>query len=111
MFVSIDRRYKVFVVSLFCVKHLCRDTTINLIIVTSLTLLYKDNCNSAPIPNILTILSALQTLEHDLFLGIIHSLLKKDLIFFLKLIGKKETYDGELSGRRIRRVMTTFWWL
>ena len=50
--------------------HLCRDTTINLKIVTALTLFYKDNCNSAPNPNILTILSALQTLEYDLFLEI-----------------------------------------
>ena len=34
--------------------------------------------------------------------------MKKDLIFFLKLIQKKDTYDGEPCGRRIIRVTTTF---
>ena len=38
----------------------------NLIIFTALALLYKDNCNSAPSPNILTIFSALETLEYFL---------------------------------------------
>ena len=30
---------------------------------------------------------------------------------FLRLIEKKETYDGGPSGRRIKRVTTTFWYL
>ena len=45
---------------------------INLIILTALTLFYKDNCNCAPSPNILTIFSALETLEYDLFFKMIH---------------------------------------
>ena len=45
---------------------------INLIILTALILFYKDNCNSAPSPNILTILSAIKTLECDLSFEIIH---------------------------------------
>ena len=93
MFVSGDRRYKVFVVSLFYLTHI---TAINLIILTALTLFYKDNCNSAPSPNICTILSALQTLESDLFFDIIHRLLQKGIIFFLKLIEKKRPMMGIL---------------
>ena len=50
----------------------CRDTTINLIIFTALILFHKHNCNSAPNPSILTILSALQTIERDLSFEIIH---------------------------------------
>ena len=101
MFVSGDHRYKVFVVSLFYLKHI---TAINLGIVTALTLFYKDNCNSVPSPNICTILSALHTLESDLFFEIIHRLLQEEIIFFLKLIEKKETYDGDPSDLRVRRV-------
>ena len=52
--------------------HLCRDTTINLIILTALTLFYKDKCNSAPSPNILTIFSALETLENYLSFAMIN---------------------------------------
>ena len=61
----------------------------NLIILTALTLFYKDNCNFAPSPDILTILSASQTLEYDLSLEIIHWFLQKEIIFFLELIEKK----------------------
>ena len=45
---------------------------INLIIFTALILFHKDNCNSVPNPNILTILLALQTIERDLSFEIIH---------------------------------------
>ena len=91
MFVSGDRRYKVFVVSLFYLKHI---TAINLGSLTALTLFYKDNCNSAPSPNICTILSALHT--SDLFFEIIHRLLQKEIIFFLKSIQKKRPTMGIL---------------
>ena len=47
--------------------HLCRDTSITLIILKALTLFYKDNCNSAPNLNIFIIFSALETLEYDPF--------------------------------------------
>ena len=67
---------------------------INLLILTALTLFYKDSCNCAPSPNIPTILSALQTLESDLYVEIIHRFLQKEIIFFLKLIEKKRPMMG-----------------
>ena len=39
----------------------------NLLVLKILTLLPKDNCNSAPGPNFFTIFSALETLEYFLF--------------------------------------------
>ena len=71
-------------------------------IFTALTLFYKDNCNIAPNLNMFTVLSALKTLEYDLSF---------EIIFFLKLIEKKETYDGEPSGRRVMSFTNTFWHL
>ena len=46
--------------------------TINLLILNVMPLLYTNTCNFTPNLNIFTIFSALQTLEYDLFLGIIH---------------------------------------
>ena len=68
----------------------------NLIILTALTLFYKDNCNSAPIPDILTILSTLETSEYYLSFEIILSFLQKEIIFSLKLIEKKRPTMGNL---------------
>ena len=34
---------------------------------------------------------------------------ERNVLFFMEFIREKETYDGEPSGRRIRRVTTTFW--
>ena len=70
MFVSIDCRYKVFVVSLFYIKHIIAGTQFNNFHCTDI--FHKDNCNSAPNASILTILSALQTIERDLSFEIIH---------------------------------------
>ena len=55
---------------------LCMDTTINLANSSALTLLYKDNCNSAPNLDILTVFSALETLECFTFLDITISFAK-----------------------------------
>ena len=83
---------------------------INLIILTALTLFYKDKCNSAPSPNILTICSALETLEYDISFGMIHRYLQKKITFFLRLIEKKRPTLGNLVViGRIKRVTTTFW--
>ena len=83
--------------------------TINLLILNVIPLLYTNNCKSAPNLNIRTILSALKTLDCVCFYRITHCFVKKNALFFLKFIRKKETYDGEPSGRRINRVTTTFW--
>ena len=82
--------------------------TINLLTLNVIPLLYTNNCKSAPILNICTILSALKTLECVNFFKNNTLFREKNVLFFLKFIRKKETYDGEPSGRRIRRVMTTF---
>ena len=111
MFVSTVRKYKVFVASVtFLPKtHLSMRPTINLLILNVIPLLYTNNCKSAPNLNIHTIPSALQTLEYVHFLKNNTLFLERNVLFFLNIIRKKETYDGEPSGRRIRRVTTTFW--
>ena len=50
---------------------------VNLLVLNELTLLSKDNWCSVPGPNFLTILSALETLDHFLFCQMIHCLLQK----------------------------------
>ena len=83
--------------------------TINLLILNVIPLLYTKNCKSAPNLNIHTILSALNTLECVHFLKNNTLFLEKKVLFFLNIKRKKETYDWEPSGIRIRRVTTTFW--
>ena len=68
-------------------------------------------CNFGPNLNICTILSALKALEYDLFFQNNTLIFAKRNHIFLKLIGKKETYDGEPSSRRIMSFMNTFWHL
>ena len=83
--------------------------TINLLILNVMPLLYTHSCNFTPNLNIFhSIFSALQTLEYDLFFKDNTLIFAKRNHIFLKLIERKETYDGEHSGRRIRRVMDTF---
>ena len=75
--------------------------TINLLILNVMSLLCTHNCYSAPNPNILTIYLALENLEYVLFFKVIHCLFAKIVTFFLILIDKKKTCNGETSGRRI----------
>ena len=82
--------------------------TINLLILNVIPLLYTNNCKSAPNLNIRTVLSALKTLECVHFFKNNTLLRERNVLFFMEFIRKKETYDGEPSGRRIRRVTTTF---
>ena len=109
MSVSIDRRHKVFVMSPFYLKLIFEGTLhINLIIFTTLTLLYKDNCNSAPSPTILTIFSTLETLDYFLFFRY-YSAFCKNCHFLPDIYrNKKETYDGGPSGHIITRLTNSF---
>ena len=69
--------------------NLCRDTTINFLSFTALTLLYKDNCNSVSIPNILTFFSALEMFS---FFYVIHCVLQKIIIEI------KQLYSGRIAS-------------
>ena len=75
--------------------------TINLLILNVIPLLYTNSCNSAPNLNIRTILLATKNLGMCYFVSNNTLFLEKNILFFLKFIRKKETYDGEPSGRRI----------
>ena len=75
--------------------------SISLLILNVMPLLYTNNCNSAPNLNIRTILSALKSLECVNFLKNNTLFFTKSSLFFLEFIRKKDTYDGEGSGRRI----------
>ena len=75
--------------------------TINLLILNVIPLLYKNSCNSAPNLNIRTILSSPTTLECVNFVSNNTPFHEKNILFFLKFIRTKETYDGEPSGHRI----------
>ena len=73
MFVDGDRRYKVFIVSLFYLKITIINRRYHKKICFNVpTLFYTDNCYFASNLNIFTILSALQTLEYDPFFEVIH---------------------------------------
>ena len=70
--------------------------TINLLILNVILLLCTHNCSSVPNLNILTIVSALESLEYyDC------SFFAKIVTFSLVFIEKKDTYNGETSGHRI----------
>ena len=74
----------------------------------ALTLFYKDSCNSAPPPNIPTILSALQTLESDRYSEIKHRFFQKEIVFFLKLIEKKRPTMGNIVVVGFQELRTLF---
>ena len=101
MFVSGDRRYKVFVVSLFYLKFsklfylkfskfkICFNVP---------TLLYTEDCNSPSNLNIFTIISALESLEYDLSKQIILIFLANRNHIFPEINRKKDTYDDFRIG-------------
>ena len=67
MFVSGDRRYKMFVVSFFCLKISKLIVRYHVKICFNVpTLFHTDACYSASYTNIFTILSALEALGYDL---------------------------------------------
>ena len=50
-------------------------------------------------------------MKYVYFSKIKHCIFAKIVTFFLIFIRTKDSYDGEPSGRRITRVMNTFWYL
>ena len=88
--------------------NLCRDTTINSLMFTALTLLYKDKCNSASTPNVLIIFSATETFE--CFLFFYNTLLYCKYCQNVPDIYRntKDGYDGARSGHRITILVGTY---
>ena len=71
-------------------------------------LLYTNDCISAPNLNIFTTLSALESLDYDLFSRILHLFLQKEITFFLRLIEKKTPTMGNLVVVGLGELQTLF---